>query len=151
MKNSNEVAKLLNVLLAQSIDASFQAKYAHWNVRGAHFYTYHKLFDEIFENLTKQHDQLAERISGLESHVNSTLQQITKNSTLPIFPQNLAKDLEFVEKLSETLGTFSDNIKTDMEKINDLRDKVTGDMLSMIALDIDKYIWFLKAHLEKPI
>lgn len=151
MKNTNEVTRVLNDLLAQSLDATFQAKYTHWNVRGVHFFSYHTLFDEIFENLTKHNDVIAERIAVLESHVKSTVQQISKNSTLPEFPQDVKKDLEFVEKLANSLETFSDNLKSGMARITDLEDKVTSDMLSMVALDVDKYVWFLKAHLEKPI
>jgi starvation-inducible DNA-binding protein len=143
MKNNQEIAKILNKLLTESLNTTLQAKHYHWNVRGIHFISYHKLFDEIFENLLKQNDIIAERISSLDQHVFAAVN--------PTFPETPVKDLEFVEKLEHSLATFSENIKTGIGKITELGDKVTADILSMIAAVVDKYSWFLRAHLEKPL
>jgi starvation-inducible DNA-binding protein len=151
MKNNFEVAKILNELLAQIIDCTLQAKHCHWNVRGQHFIAYHKLFDEIHKNLNEQMDIVAERISVLDQHVYATLQEVFNRTTLTELPKNIAGDLEYIEKLQKSLEYLSENLKNGTEKISKLEDKVTSDMLSMVILTMDKYSWFLRAHIEKPI
>ena len=59
------VVRLLNQRLAESIDLQLQAKQAHWNVRGPHFYQLHKLFDQVAEEVSEFTDLIAERTPWL--------------------------------------------------------------------------------------
>ncbi len=58
------MVQLLNQRLAVSIDLQLQAKQAHWNVRGPHFYSLHKLFDEVVEQAIEFTDTIAERVAA---------------------------------------------------------------------------------------
>ena len=42
-----QMVKLLNQELADMSDLHSQTKQAHWNVKGEHFISLHKLFDEL--------------------------------------------------------------------------------------------------------
>jgi starvation-inducible DNA-binding protein len=64
-ESRSELVRLLNVLLANSIDLYTQAKHAHWNVKGDQFQGLHRLFDEIADHLRKHSDLLAERAAAL--------------------------------------------------------------------------------------
>jgi len=44
-----EAVDLLNRHLADAIDLAYQAKQAHWNVKGPSFIALHELFDEVVE------------------------------------------------------------------------------------------------------
>ena len=43
----NQAIALLNERLADAIDLHYQAKQAHWNVKGASFIALHELFDKV--------------------------------------------------------------------------------------------------------
>src|SRR2546430_12633482 len=53
--------ELLNQHLADVLDLDFQAKQAHWNVKGPHFIGLHELFDKVAEELEEFTDDIAER------------------------------------------------------------------------------------------
>jgi starvation-inducible DNA-binding protein len=55
---------ILNAMLADMVDLQRQAKQAHWNVRGPHFISLHKLFDEIAGEFDDIIDDIAERITA---------------------------------------------------------------------------------------
>ena len=57
-----ELIKKLNSCLANTLDLAFQAKTAHWNVKGRDFIGLHELFDRIHKHLRNQADTLAERV-----------------------------------------------------------------------------------------
>ena len=44
-KTRTKVVEVLNARLADAIDLQFQAKQAHWNVKGPNFIALHELFD----------------------------------------------------------------------------------------------------------
>ena len=64
-KTRTKVVAVLNARLADAIDLQFQAKQAHWNVKGPNFIALHELFDRISGDLGGQVDDMAERITAL--------------------------------------------------------------------------------------
>src|SRR5258708_20443846 len=60
-----QVITLLNQRLADCIDLQAQCKQAHWNVKGPTFIALHKLFDDIYADVTAYVDLIAERIVQL--------------------------------------------------------------------------------------
>ena len=63
-RTRTKVVEVLNARLADAIDLQFQAKQAHWNVKGPHFIALHELFDKIAGDLGGHIDDMAERIQG---------------------------------------------------------------------------------------
>jgi len=59
------MVELLNQLLADYANLISMTLEAHWNVRGSQFFTLHKLFEQLYEDLNGELDTLAERISIL--------------------------------------------------------------------------------------
>ena len=51
-KTRRKAIELLNQQLADALDLGFQAKQAHWNVKGPHFIGLHELFDKVAEEQT---------------------------------------------------------------------------------------------------
>jgi starvation-inducible DNA-binding protein len=80
------MVQLLNQRLADSIDLQLQAKQAHWNVRGPHFYSLHKLFDEVVEQAVEFTDTIAERVTALGGIAEGTLAAVGPRTGLPPYP-----------------------------------------------------------------
>lgn len=76
MADMNEVPDLneeLTELLADVVSFYFRAHGAHWNVKGSDFSEYHKLFNEIYEDVYGSIDPIAENLRKLGSLAPFTL------------------------------------------------------------------------------
>ncbi len=59
------IATELSRLLADSYATYTKTLHYHWNVRGPHFYSLHKLFEEQYLELQEAIDEVAERVRQL--------------------------------------------------------------------------------------
>ena len=57
--------ELLNTHVVHLTDLWNQTKLAHWNVRGPHFLSYHKMLDDLAAHLVEAIDDVAERATAL--------------------------------------------------------------------------------------
>jgi len=63
-----DLTKSLKISLATAFSFYLKAQYFHWNVEGADFYQYHKMFGDIYEDTYTSIDALAEHIRALQSY-----------------------------------------------------------------------------------
>jgi starvation-inducible DNA-binding protein len=144
-----QVAGLLNQRLADVIDVQYQAKFAHWNVKGKDFYQLHLLFDTIAEHLEEAADSIAERITALGGRADGTIRQSASNSSVPEYDINLTEGMGHVAALAERLATVANAGRDNAEETDELGDIVTSDMLTGIVGIADKDLYFLEAHLQR--
>jgi starvation-inducible DNA-binding protein len=139
---------LLNQRLADCIDLQTQCKQAHWNVKGANFIALHKLFDEIDEEVEEYVDLLAERVVQLGGIAEGTARRVAVRSSLQDYPLNLSSGREHVAALSEALAQFGRTARIGIEEMNELEDADSADILTEISRGVDKWLWFVEAHLQ---
>src|SRR6185503_10295715 len=101
-----ELCLLMNQRLADALDLQLQMKQAHWNVKGPHFIGLHKLFDEIYEDVEKYVDLIAERIVQLGGTAEGTARVTAKRSRLDEYPLRIAEGTAHIEAVSRALSTF---------------------------------------------
>ena len=139
---------LLNQRLADCIDLQAQSKQAHWNVKGPSFIALHKLFDEINAAVAEDADLLAERIVQLGGIAEGTVGAVEGRSTLVDYPLTLSTGAEHVAALSDALAMFGRTVRLGIEEMNELEDAGSADILTEISRGVDKWLWFLEAHLQ---
>lgn len=142
------VCDILQQALADSTDLVCQAKVAHWNVKGPHFIALHKLFDDHYAEMAEHVDTIAERMGALGGVVMGRVQDSAKSTRIPEYPMNLTDGMDHVSALAKSFSVFSNEIRHDIDKCEELDDKVTADILNAITAAVDKNIWFLEAHLR---
>jgi len=143
-----EVANLLNDRLADAIDLGAQTKQAHWNVKGPHFIALHELFDKVAENVEDHIDELAERITALGFTAHGTIAAAVRRTSLKPYPEDITDGADHLEALSAALAQFGKNIRRGIDQAGELGDADTADLFTGISRDVDKYLWFLEAHLQ---
>lgn len=143
-----ELVKLLNSLLADALDLKLQAKQAHWNVKGPNFIALHELFDKVAESADEHADEIAERITALGGLAEGTLDVISKRSTLSAYPLNIATGREHVEALASALAMFAKTVRTAIDRADELGDKDTADLFTVVSRETDKNLWFVDAHTQ---
>ena len=142
------VADLLNKRLADCIDLQTQCKQAHWNVKGPTFIALHKLFDDINEDVEEYVDLLAERVVQLGGIAEGTARTVAERTTLDEYPQALASGEGHVDALSSALAAFGSATRKAIDQMDELKDADTVDILTEISRGIDKWLWFVEAHLQ---
>jgi starvation-inducible DNA-binding protein len=143
----SRVADLLNQRLADCIDLQTQCKQAHWNVKGESFISLHKLFDDINEDVEGYVDLLAERVVQLGGVAQGTARSVAARSTLPDYP-SATSGAEHVDALSSALATFGAGTRRAIRQVDELKDDDTADILTEISRAVDKWLWFVEAHLQ---
>jgi HK97 family phage prohead protease len=101
----------LTELLGTAVQFYFRAHGAHWNVKGADFSEYHKLFQKIYETAYDLIDPIAENLRKIGAVACSTLTEFAsygylKDATPGQDPMALARDLRdandvFLDQLSD--------------------------------------------------
>lgn len=143
-----KVAKVLQGLLADAIDLASQAKQAHWNVKGPQFIALHELFDDVHEDLEEHVDTMAERIVILGGTVAGTIRMAAKATTLPEYPADIFGWMEHADALSTALAVFGKKVRAAIDETDKLGDADTADLCTGVSRAIDKWLWFVEAHLQ---
>ena len=139
---------LLNARLADGIDLVFQAKQAHWNVKGPSFIALHELFDQIVTDAIEYVDTVAERITTLGGVAEGTVRVAASKSKLSEYPLEITDGLAHVEALSTTLAAFGKNVRQAIDEATELKDADTADIFTEISRGVDKNLWFVEAHIQ---
>jgi starvation-inducible DNA-binding protein len=147
-RTRSKVAKLLNERLADAIDLGTQTKHAHWNVKGPNFIALHELFDKVAQSVEDHVDDIAERITSLGATAHGTLAAAARATSLDKYPEEIVEGLQHVEALSAALADFGKKVRKGIDQTDKLGDADSADLLTGISRDVDKYLWFLEAHLQ---
>jgi len=143
-----KMVELLNARLADAIDLQTQMKQAHWNVKGPTFIALHKLFDEVNEDVEEYVDLFAERAVQLGGIAEGTARTIAKRSTLSEYPLNASSGKDHVEAVSSALAAFGKQIRQGIATADQLDDADTADIFTEVSRGVDKWLWFVEAHIQ---
>ena len=92
-------------------------------------------------------DLLAERVVQLGGTAEGTIQVATTRTGLKAYPLTRAEEREHVEMLASALAAYGMSIRRAIEETDALGDKDTADICTEISRGVDKYLWFVEAHL----
>ena len=143
-----QIITLCNARLADSVDLQTQVKQAHWNVKGPDFIALHKLFDEINEDVEEYVDLTAERVVQLGGVAEGTARLAVKASKLPEYPATIAEGHQHVDALSTVLAAYGKLARAAVDEADKLGDADTADIFTEISRGVDKWLWFVEAHLQ---
>ena len=144
----SKVVELLNARLADCIDLETQTKQAHWNVKGPNFIALHELFDKINDDVEDYVDEIAERAVQLGGMAEGTARMVAKRTSLAEYPAHAAEGRAHVEALSSALAAFGKVVRKAIHEANELGDLDTADLFTEVSRGVDKWLWFVEAHLQ---
>ena len=147
-KVRRNVAGILNDRLAYAIDLQSQIKQAHWNVKGPNFIALHELFDKLSDAVLEQIDEIAERVTSLGGTAEGTVAVAAKRSKLKNYPLSITAGKDHLFYLSTQLSVYGKAVRAAITDTDELGDADTADLFTGISREIDKYLWFLEAHLQ---
>jgi starvation-inducible DNA-binding protein len=143
-----KVAHLLNARLADAIDLQTQMKQAHWNVKGPSFIALHELFDQINEAVEDYVDLIAERVVQLGDIALGPVRSVAQRSQQKEYPLTISSGRDHVEAVASALSTFGKAARAAIDASDELRDNDTADIFTEVSRGVDKWLWFVEAHLQ---
>jgi starvation-inducible DNA-binding protein len=144
----SKLVELLNARLADAIDLQTQCKQAHWNVKGPSFIALHELFDKVNEDVEEYVDDIAERVVQLGGRAEGTARTVGKRSTLAEYAVKSDAGREHVEALSSALASFGKLVRHAIDQSAELKDADSADLFTEVSRGVDKWLWFVEAHLH---
>ncbi|HKJ11548.1 MAG TPA: DNA starvation/stationary phase protection protein [Ornithinimicrobium sp.] len=146
-EQSGTVVGLLQNRLSAYNDLHLTLKHVHWNVVGPHFIAVHEMLDPQVDLVRGYADEVAERIATMGGSPQGTTGAIEADRTWDdysigrdgVLAHLAALDLVYV-------GLLTDHRKA-IALLGDL-DPVTEDILIGHTAELEKFQWFIRAHLE---
>ncbi len=142
------VIDVLNARLADAIDLALSTKQAHWNLRGPDFIAIHEMLDPMRAALDTHADTIAERVAQLDGIALGTSQVVAKASQLEPYPTDIRKTTDHLSALAERYAKLANQVREDIDTTDEAGDADSADILTAFSRDLDKNLWFIKAHLE---
>jgi starvation-inducible DNA-binding protein len=142
-----QVAELLQKQLSTYNDLHLTLKHVHWNVVGPSFIGVHEMIDPQVTLVRGYADEVAERIATLGASPQGTPGAILKDRTWDDYsvgrdtvPAHLAAlDLVYTGIIEDTRKGIA---------ATEELDPVSQDILIGHAAELEKFQWFVRAHLE---
>ncbi|MEN4448438.1 MULTISPECIES: DNA starvation/stationary phase protection protein [unclassified Mycobacterium] len=146
-EQSSRIRDLLQIQLSTYNDLHLTLKHVHWNVVGPNFIGVHEMIDPQVELVRAYADQTAERIAALGASPDGTPGAILKHRTWDDY--SIGRDTAQAHLAALDL-VYDGVIKDARKAIGELDelDLVTQDMLIGQVAELEKFQWFVRAHLE---
>jgi starvation-inducible DNA-binding protein len=148
---SNEDAERVITLLQSRLhahnDLHLTLKHVHWNVVGPHFIAVHEMIDPQVEAVRAMADDDAERIATLGGSPKGTPGSIVAERTWDDYSIGRATTQEHLGALDVVYRGVIEETRAAVQEVEDL-DPVTQDMLIGQLDKLERFHWFIRAHLE---
>jgi starvation-inducible DNA-binding protein len=146
-KDGREVADLLQKQLSTYNDLHLTLKHVHWNVVGPNFIGVHEMIDPQVDLVRGYADEVAERIAALGVSPQGTPGAILKDRTWDDYSVGRDTVLAHLAALDLVYTGINEDTRKAIDRLEDL-DLVSQDILIGHAGELEKFQWFVRAHLE---
>ena len=148
-QNRQKIADILDNILADEYILYTKTRNYHWNIVGPHFNEYHKTFEEQYDGLSDDVDEVAERIRSLGHKASSTLSEFQKNSQIKEHPGEYPNANTMVSNLLEDHESIIQTIRAKVSDVSEQYGDVgTEDFLVSLMEKHEKTAWMLRSILE---
>lgn len=144
---ADEVTGILQERLSALNDLHLTLKHVHWNVVGANFIGVHEMIDPQVELVRGYADTIAERIATLGSSPSGTAKAIETDRTWNDYSIGRDTVQAHLGALDLVYDGFVSSHRDAIAKTGDL-DPITEDILIGQTAELEKFQWFVRAHLE---
>ena len=146
-ETSRKVTDLLQKQLSTYNDLHLTLKHVHWNVVGPNFIGVHEMIDPQVELVRGYADETAERIAALGAAPQGTPGAILKDRTWDDYSVGRDTVLAHLAAVNLVYNGVVEDTRKGIETLEDL-DPVSQDMLIGHSAELEKFQWFVRAHLE---
>ncbi|MDQ2752661.1 MAG: DNA starvation/stationary phase protection protein [Bacteroidota bacterium] len=144
-----KVTKVMQQMVVDLLSLFNENKEAHWNVNGPLYLPLHELYQEQADFYRTQADIFAERALQLGYSIDGRYSTISKTTNIPDFPGGYVTDNESIKLLLDRVTVLQKEVYNYIRETEDI-DPVTSNKLQDLGYGVDKNIWKLRIHIQKP-
>lgn len=145
----SNVSKLMQQITVDLLSLFNESKEAHWNLNGPLYLPLHEFYQEQADLYRIQADIFAERALQLGYSIDGRYSTISKTTNIPDFPGGYITDNESIKLLLDRVTVLQKEIYIYIHETDEI-DPVTSNKLQDLAYEVDKSLWKLRIHLQKP-
>ncbi len=143
----------LNNLLSDHVALLVKSWNFHWNVKGPTFHSYHVFIEEIYDGITEDIDEIAERIRALGERPVGSMKGFLSHVRIKEHAEE--NDMPEASKMLATLGEDFEamirELRTDIQNLQaeNTADEGTLSFFSGMIERKEKTAWMLRSFMEK--
>jgi starvation-inducible DNA-binding protein len=142
-----KIVDLLQKQLSTYNDLHLTLKHVHWNVVGPNFIGVHEMIDPQVELVRGYADEVAERIATLGGSPQGTPGAILKDRTWDDYSVGRDTVQAHLAALDLVYNGVIEDSRKGIAETEEL-DPITQDILIGHTAELEKFQWFVRAHLE---
>jgi starvation-inducible DNA-binding protein len=146
IQKSQELAVLLNDLLANYQVFYQNMRGFHWNVKGNKFFELHLKFEELYDDAVLKIDEIAERILTLQGVPLHTFEAYLKQSTIKSVEKDKV-DGSIIPTVIENFSVLISKERAILSIAAEAGDEGTVSQMSDYITQTEKTVWMLNAYL----
>ncbi|MCC5918263.1 MAG: DNA starvation/stationary phase protection protein [Cryomorphaceae bacterium] len=146
-EETKEVVDNLNLLLANLHVHYQKLRNYHWNVVGHDFFDLHDIFEQEYNEVKIQIDEIAERIRVFGKTPTSTLKEYLEMSEVKETGTDLSSD-EMVKEILKDFEILLSFMVDALEAAGEIGDVATEDLLTGYIKRTEKIHWMLTAFVS---
>lgn len=147
-KQSKEMAKKLNALLANYSIFYQNTRGYHWNLKGENFFQLHIKFEELYGSLYHKIDEIAERILTIGYPANHNFSDYKFASKI-IESTQVEDSLAAAEDILNSLKVIIAMQREILSFSGEIEDEGTYSLMSDYIKSQEKLVWMYTAFLKK--
>lgn len=145
---SQELASVLNELLANTEVHYQNIRGLHWNIVGNDFFELHVKYEELYNTTKEDIDEIAERIVTLGQRPLHTFSAFVEKSTIKEL-QDVTNGRKGMEYLVDAYNTILSLERKALNLSDELNDEGTNALMSDLIAVQEKNVWMFNAWLKK--
>lgn len=141
--------ELLNKALSDTYLLQIKTKKYHWDVVGPQFRSLHEIWQEQYEAMAINIDEIAERARALGGYPVGTAEGFLKNASLREHPGDLPDATEMVRRLATDHEQVIRNLREFVDQAAEkFHDEGTADFLTGLMEEHEEMAWMLRSFIE---
>jgi len=145
-QKSQELAGMLNDLLANYQVFYQNLRGFHWNVKGNKFFELHLKFEELYNDAVLKIDEIAERILTLQGVPLHTFEAYLKQSSIKSVEKDKV-DGSIIPTVIENFSVLISKERAILSIAAEAGDEGTVSQMSDYITQTEKTVWMLNAYL----
>lgn len=145
---SEELAALLNDLLANYSVFYQNTRGYHWNIRGDKFFELHLKFEELYNDLFLKIDELAERILTLGHIPEHSFEHYLQKADVKV-SKEVHKGEKAIEEILKAFKILLTKQRHLLALSAEIDDEGTNAQMSDYIREYEKLVWMYSAYLNK--
>lgn len=146
-KKVDEVVAFLNGYLADLHALYVKLHNVHWNVEGRHFFKLHERFEEYYDAVNEELDEVAEKILILGGRPVASMADYVKLAGLKEAPSEVYASESAAKMTHDDFTYMIGRLREGIGIAQEAGDETTADMLIGNLARYEKDLWMLRAFL----